>query len=751
MPSADRGLRALVYGDVNLNLIDGSAIWLQGMVEVLARAGCAVSLLLKSPVETTRLLDPLTSSPQVTLYRPYEDGLLGPGAGADAGAGLSPREASRLIRDLDERGRFDLVVLRGQRVVRQVVVDGGLDGRLWPYLTDIPQSVPELTETARAQLAEIAEASRFLLCQTEELRCFLEGAVPATCGKCLLFPPLVADLDGVSVPEPRHPPPADRPLRLVYTGKFARRWNTYEMTALPGLLRARGVPAELAMVGDKIHDEPADPDYSRRMRRALGSTPGVAWHGGHARAEAMRLAGTCDVGLSWRDPDLDASLELSTKVLEFGALGLPVVLNRTPMHEDLLGTDYPLFVDGGGVGRTVDSEAAAVVADVIAAAVRSPGSWVLAARRCRDAAQRFTAGRAAHRMRACLDRAFPAPPGTLARRGRPLRVGIAGHDLKFFTGLLDHLRTLPGVEVRVDRWEALARHDPAVSRDLVTWADVVFCEWCGPAAVWYSRNKRPGQRLIVRLHRFELYGPWPEQIEVAAVDRVVCVSPYYAALARERTSWPADKVTVLPNWVDTEQYDRPKLPGARFNLGMIGAAPARKRPDLALDVLEELRRRDLRFQLLIKTKMTWDYWWMWRRPEERLHIDGVLRRVQCSPLLRGAVTFDRYGPDVAAWLRRIGFVLSTSDDESFHLAPAEGMASGAVPVVRRWPGAETIYDPHWIRDDPAAMAGLIRDLVAGDRWDEERARARDEVRACYALTRVAESFTELVTSDVVPG
>ena len=29
-------------------------------------------------------------------------------------------------------------------------------------------------------------------------------------------------------------------------------------------------------------------------------------------------------------------------------------------------------------------------------------------------------------------------------------------------------------------------HDPEQSRELVDWADVVICEWCGPNAVWYS-------------------------------------------------------------------------------------------------------------------------------------------------------------------------------------------------------------------------------------------------------------------------
>ena len=50
---------ALVYGDVDMNLLDGSAIWLQSVTQALVAAGCAVTLVLKAPVRTDRLIAPL--------------------------------------------------------------------------------------------------------------------------------------------------------------------------------------------------------------------------------------------------------------------------------------------------------------------------------------------------------------------------------------------------------------------------------------------------------------------------------------------------------------------------------------------------------------------------------------------------------------------------------------------------------------------------------------------------------------------
>jgi glycosyltransferase involved in cell wall biosynthesis len=716
--------RALVYGDIDLNLLDGSAIWLQSVTQALARAGCEVTLLLKAQVTTSRLIAPLLAEPGIKVRSPHKEGL--------ATTAVQATEAPRLLAILDEEKPYDLLVLRGREVTAEVARSAVFDGRLWAYLTDVPQSVPGLSTELADELTAIATAARYVLCQTEDLRCFLEGSIPQACGKCVLLPPILADIPG-----PRRENSAAKPLRLVYTGKFAPRWNTLEMTGLPRLLLDREIPAELHMVGDKIHSDPADSSYRQRMRAALERDT-VTWHGGQSREDAMRLAASCDIGLSWRHPELDASLELSTKVLEFGALGLPVILNRTPAHEALLGADYPLFA------ATLDD-----VVTVTVLAATDPAVYRLAADRAVGATSDFTMDRAAQRLRRYLADALPARrTETTTER---LKVVVAGHDLKFFAPLLSQLRLQPDLEIRVDQWSALGKHDPALSRELAAWADVVICEWCGPNAVWYSKHKRKGSRLLVRLHRFELASPYPGQVKIASVDQVICVSKHYARLARERTGWPEAKLVTVPNALDVGQLDRPKLDGARFHLGVVGVVPSRKRLDLALDVLAELRREDDRYLLFVKSAMPWEYWWVWQHERERDHFNAALRRAQRDKLLRGAVIFDDAGPDVAAWLRRVGYVLSTSDDESFHMAPAEGMVSRAVPVLRHWPGAETIYDMRWIGRGPAEMAAAIGALGDERAWREAGDAAHTQAVQRWALPDVARAWHRLLTTDLAPA
>ena len=140
-------LRALVYGDIDLNLIDGSAIWLQSVTQALARAGCAVTLVLKAPVRTSRLIAPLLAEPGITVRRPFEEHLVaGPGS-------LRPAAATELLARLDAERRHDLVVLRGRALTAAAARSEAFTGRLWPSTRRLSLLRPG---PARAYLASLA-------------------------------------------------------------------------------------------------------------------------------------------------------------------------------------------------------------------------------------------------------------------------------------------------------------------------------------------------------------------------------------------------------------------------------------------------------------------------------------------------------------------------------------------------------------------------------------------------------------------
>ncbi|MBI4729063.1 MAG: glycosyltransferase family 4 protein [Acidobacteria bacterium] len=700
-----RPIRVALYGDVDLNIIDGSAIWVQSVAEMLLEGPrCEVTLVLKAPERRDVVTGALRRRARLAILDP---------ADLRRGARLRPDEALDAIERADRDRRFDVVMLRGYALARAAARREALRGRLWVTLTDIPQRAGAVTSADVSALEEIAGASRHLLAQTEELRAFLEGVVPRAAPKLAPLPPMIPASDLSDAPAPTLP-------RLVYAGKLAPLWGFLETVDAFAELR-RAVPAaELHVIGDKIHDPRDDPSYKGEVERRLRATPGLVWRGGMSRAQTRDILREGGVGLSFRDPEMNESLELSTKILEYGAAGLAVILNRTPMHERLLGADYRLFV-----ARAADLPAA------MRAALEDGALRERAARACRTASESYTGERAWARLAPLLERAAPATGVRAASGVRAgaspgrLRLLVAGHDLKFFGDLRDHFASFGGVEIREDRWASLEMHDEGRSRDLLRWAEVVVCEWCLGNAVWYSKRVAAGRRLVIRFHRAEIETHLPSLVDMTRVERVVFVGPHFLRRAAERFGWPADKLVVIPNSVDAASLDRPKMPGAPFTLGMLGIVPKRKRIDRALDVLEILRAADPRFRLTLKGRFPWEHDWVWRLDHERAWFEAQLARIAASPLLRDAVAFEGFGPDVSSWLRGVGFMLSVSDDESFHIAVAEGMASRAVPVVLGWEGAAELYPRRWVHRSPEAAARrVLRTIEAGARRTEgEEARA----------------------------
>lgn len=287
------------------------------------------------------------------------------------------------------------------------------------------------------------------------------------------------------------------------------------------------------------------------------------------------------------------------------------------------------------------------------------------------------------------------------------KVVVAGHDFKFAGELLDVLAMRDDVELRADHWKAQNVQDEKLSRALLEWGDVIFCEFASHNAVWYSWEKMPGQTLIVRLHGYELWSPWIQDINLANVDKIVFVSEFYRDKVIDELGWPREKTAVIPNVVDLLDLYRPKRDDARFHIGIAGIVPILKRPDRAVDLLEQLLASDDRYTLHIRGRSPWEYGWMWQNENVRDAYQAFYERLRADPRLRRRVSFEGFGPDMGRWFRNIGWMLSPSSRETFHLAPVEGMASGAVPVVWEREGGREIFGDEWVHEDTRAAAEYI--------------------------------------------
>lgn len=679
----------LVYAPINYGIVDGSAIWLQSICKVLSLLpGTEVDLLaFAAPTDFWEPLDGVRNTwlPSHAIFTNSELSTLA------AGDVLRPDQACDAIKILEQLQPYDYLVVRGREAAGKLAQVSDLKSKLIVYLTDVDEEllwVDEDRSEALQELRQTISKAALVLCQTPLLGALIEELAPEASAKIAYLPPMLPD----STFTGKRPCPTGGRLKMLYAGKFATEWATEEMIDVIQAIGGDSGPIDLHVYGDKFNK--SKDGFFDRVAPRLEAQEGFTWHGAVSRKEMLTSMPDFDLGFAFRHATLDASPEISTKLIEYAASGVAPLLNRTPSHEAYFGSDYPLFAN-------TTEELERVLRQVASGEIDLTSTLDFA----QSKIQRHKMSNVAGLLERVLSRIEPVlPPNNPAHRPNLL---IAGHDLKFMGDLKEKLFHRENFRINEVVWPRFQGGGEVETLAALQSAKIVFCEWALENAVFCSKNKQPDQTLIVRFHRFELGTPYPQRIQIENVDKIVTVSEHMASHLAQAYQWPANKIMVIPNSIDCALLDRPKTKSARFNLGMLGALPMLKRLDLAADLLEVLRDKDPRFMLHIKSKMPWDMPWIWNSGKQFSFYEKIFDRFRRNNLLRGAVQIDHHGPDVARWFQKIGWILSTSDVESFHLAGIEGMASGATPVVKDRLGAKDIFPEKYVFSDIESMAAMI--------------------------------------------
>ena len=722
---------AVVYGDISPNVVDGSSIWLMSITETLSKTCDEVHLQLKMKPDNYRLLQSVDKIENVVLHLP-----------PDTSSPLNEEAAVPVLESLANKVGADILVSRGLNLAHTLSRSSTLAPILWAYITDLPFPITKLSKTNVGRLQRISANSRRVFVQTEAARSYLESIAPFAAGKTCLMLPMVPSEAFSKEKRGENYEQSDK-LRIVYAGKMAKDWKTLEMLEIPKHLRKLGIDSELLVVGDKINRDKRDPSWHIQMKDALekaaaDADSGVEWLGGVSRDESMAAISSAHIGLGWRTAVLDSSLEVSTKALEYSALGTPALVNFNDDSRALFGSDYPFFIDA----QATAVDAAKVIA-------KAANSIDLMSPKVRGKVANFSMDSAVERLTGYFEAAGIVRSSKRAVPMDAIKVVIASHDFKFMGELVDALEKDPRFILEKDVWSSLHQHDEERSRKLVDWADVVFCEWCGPSVRWYAEHKRPGQRLISRLHGFELRGPgpWMKEIDWQGVDELIFVSQHYEEMALERLPLQSTATRVIPNAIDLVDFDREKLFGAQFHIGLVGYVPFLKRPDRAVSFFEELLEQDDRYILHIRGRAPWEYPHEWSKPlQKQLYLD-FFSSIASNERLRDHVVFEDFGPDMASWFRKIGIVLSPSDEESFHLAPAEGMASRAVPIVWERDGAKNIFGPYVDGGSDLAIDRVLA-LREPETFAEEGQKAR-EYASRWGVKKIISEWIDALTGQDV--
>ena len=701
-------LKILIYGDQNLNILDGSAVWMSSLVNILTQdMKVDVDILLKTSVKRNVILTNIEKIDQVKLINPFESYKDYEFQNKQR---LNPNEAAELIEKIDLNNNYHVIITRGKEVTN-FCLNYEFSKKQIPYITDFTHDKNLISDEEKGFLDKCYKTFPYIFVQTDEMSEYLAELLSVSNDKFILLPPTVPDITEIKEFEI-----TDQ--TFVYSGKFSKLWGIEELLEVFKRMSEENKNINLNIAGDKFQADLND--KKDEIIKFFNNNNKVNWIGGVSRADSLKLIKESDVGFAFRSEkiDHDRSLELSTKVIEYGALGKPVILRRTRPYEKLLGKDYPLFVD--------ENQS---LFEIMSKSIEDKRVYKDAANTCFEIAKKYQISVVSKNILKLLWQ-FNTENETIL---------FAGHDFKFLKPYIDHCNNNKSINVLIDKWEGHANHNEEESRSLLAQADTVFCEWGLGNLEFYSNNLLKGQKLIVRLHRQEIETNYLNLVNWENVHNIIVVSAHMFEEFSRRKQVPREKLIIIPNMVNLSKFKYNDSKESNFNIGMLGMLPKLKRPDRALDIFEKVWKKNQKYKLFIKSKMPEELEWLMNRPEEKEYYDALFERINQAPWKENVV-FEQHGDDVVEWFSKINYILSVSDIESFHLAPMEGIATGSVPVIFNWDGARTIYPKEVIVNDTDTAAQFIieNQSLKDIKVDMDRFINR------FSEHRILKSFDELL-------
>ena len=221
--------------------------------------------------------------------------------------------------------------------------------------------------------------------------------------------------------------------------------------------------------------------------------------------------------------------------------------------------------------------------------------------------------------------------------------------------------------------------------ELMQWSDISWFEWCTNLAVIGSRKPKVCEN-IIRLHRYEAYEIWPQQVNWANIDFLITVGNSFVKKAlTERVPGIENQTSsvTIPTGVNLERFSFTDKPRGK-NIAFLSNLRLVKNPAMILQCMQKLHYIDPEYKLFIAGQF------------QDGSLEQYLRHMVNTLGLQNTVFFEGWQRDVHVWLKDKHFIASTSIIESQGMGVLEAMACGLKPVIHNFPGAGEIFKPEYL-------------------------------------------------------
>jgi len=226
-------------------------------------------------------------------------------------------------------------------------------------------------------------------------------------------------------------------------------------------------------------------------------------------------------------------------------------------------------------------------------------------------------------------------------------------------------------------------HDNVGLEDALKWPGkdgIVWLEWCNELAVIALGNPsvKLNAKTVVRLHSYEVFTPFPSQVNWNAVDKVVFVA--YHVLQMCQNNFPNMKSIIhnsgitIPNGVDmnVEQCGNPES----SDIAVVGSINYKKAPEMILQIAN-----------LLPEEMVIHWAGNFQDARYELYLKHMVKEMG----IENRVKFYGHVDDMSDFWKNKRCLLHTTLHEGHCVSVLEAMARGIQPIVHNFWGAKEQY------------------------------------------------------------
>ena len=699
----------LIYGDISLNIVDGSSIWLSNIYN-LAISACDVVLLSKQNIQSNLITSNFIKNDNQSIVLEPKD------------FGESEFNIENAIKALVAIDSFvpniQLLVTRGLELNVAICSNNVFKYRLVPYLTDfytITNKGLEYKDDIENKLDLIAKQAKIWLFQTPNIQNEIEKILGYKL-KSINFAPVIPKIKNYQTVK-------NDVITIAYGGKIQPDWGILELIKECKELISLGYKLKLVIVSSKISaksDIVNDKNFIQNINKLL-SEPFVEYIDKANQEKTLEILSKADVLYGFRPKYFEEhTLELSTKILEAVALYKPMICYPNDINIELFGKDYRYFIhDIYELVNILQMDNFDIDKNIYDSIIKK-----YSFENRKDFFKQFLIDNKDKRL-----------------------LCMAGHDFKFIDHFYSYMKA-SGYRINKDVWEWGECKNEMRSKYHLQVSDTIFCEWGLANAVWYSCHNS-NKKIYVRVHSQEIREKARKfgfRINSSNITNFIFVSARVRDEYIKMFNLEKSKTSVIPNYELNDDFVINNNKKLGINLGMAGITPQSKRLDRAVDLIQNLLTIYPDAKLYIKGHRPEQYEWMHApgRIKELEYYNQQYQRINDNEALKNAVIFDGFGNDMSRWYQKIDFILSPSDFESFHYALADGVASGCLPVVWNWDEASVLYDSSWIVNDDTEAVEKIKSYLNADNIDEIRNNNRKLIIQRYGYQKVFNQIRKTI-------